>query len=304
MLFIRLSALEAYKFTFMLALFTAETMLLIRLPKKDRFPLRIIASVVLYVAAAALYPSARSTAWSNSLMFGCFFILTVFLSKCCYDISWNSCLFCTVAGYSIQHMASILYNIIVTLGGLGQSASLYSSAPASINITQILVFLETYLLVYVGMYFWFVRRIRKNEKVSITSPSLFGLIILMLVVEIVLNALVISRQSVSLDLTYFLCASATNLLCTMCVLIVMFGQLLRKNLENELEVVKQLRRQEKRQYNISKETISENLPVSGRVSSGLSLGTKLVFPMIEVPKGRVVTLEEGRGDCWSPSRFC
>ena len=56
MLSIRLSALEVYKFAFMMALFAAETMLFIRMPKKSRFPLRILVSVACYLAAAALYP--------------------------------------------------------------------------------------------------------------------------------------------------------------------------------------------------------------------------------------------------------
>ena len=252
---IQLSSLELYKFTFMLALFAAESMLLLRMPRKEHFLIRILVTVACYMAIAALYPSTRSTAISNSLMFGCFFILSIPLSKWCYQITWNSCLFCVVAGYSIQHIASILYNMIITLGVFGTSASLYSFAPVQLDVIQIMLFLESYLLVYVGMYCWFVRHLPRDGKLSINSPFLFCLISLMLLVEIVLNSLLIERQSVSMDMVYFICGSVTNLLCTICVLMIMFGQLLRKNLENEHEVLKQLRRQEKRQYSISKETI-------------------------------------------------
>ena len=251
----RISSLEAYKFIFMLALFAAQGMLLFRLQKRESYPLRLLFSLVIYLAAAALYPSGAATAWSNSLMFGCFFILSVFLSLFCYDISWNSCLFCCVAGYSVQHLASILYNMIITLGGFSQSASVYSTSPASFRPVEMLIFLEVYLLVYVAMHYIFIRRVGRHEDLSITSPFLFVLVLLMLVVEIVLNSLTISRQNAVSDLTYFVCVSVYNLLCTLCVLMIMFGQILRKNLQNELEVVRQLRRQEKRQYNISKETI-------------------------------------------------
>ena len=252
---VRLSSLEMYQFVFMLALFAAESMLLFRMQKKRRFWLRILISLLCYLITAAIYPSRSSNAWSNSLMFSCFLVLTIFLSKWCYSITWNSCLFCTVAGYSIQHVASILYNLVITIGGFEQAASLYSGTPASFSGIQALIFLECYLLVYVCLYECFVKNIEKNDDVTITSPSLFGLITLMMLVEILLNAFVITEQSSHPDRVFFVCASITNLLCTLCVLIVLFGQLLRKSLENELEVVNQLRRQEKRQYEISKETI-------------------------------------------------
>ena len=251
----RFSSLEAYKFTFMAALFAADLMFFSRMPRKEHFPLRLLFAFFCGLAAAALYPVSRNTVPTYTLMFGCFFFLTVLLFRFCHDISWNSSLFCAVAGYSIQHIASIVYNLIITMSGLGQNASVYSSAPASFNITQILIFLETYALVYVGMYYWFARQLQKGVKMTITSPFLFCLVCLMMLVEIVLNAFITIRQSQSTDYLSLLVSSGTNLLCTLCVLIIMFGQLLRKNLENELEVVKQLRRQEKRQYSISKETI-------------------------------------------------
>ena len=255
MLSTRLSSLEVYKFTFMAALFVADYMFFIRMPRKDRFPLRILFCFFCFLAAATLYPVSRNTVPTYTLMFGCFFFLTVLLSRLCHDISWNSSLFCAVAGYSVQHIASIVYNLIITVSGLGQNASVYSSAPASFNIIQTLIFIETYAFVYAGMYFWFARQLQKGVKMTITSPFLFSLVCLMMLVEIVLNAFITTRQSQSTDYVGLLVSSGTNLLCTLCVLIIMFGQLLRKNLENELEVVKQLRRQEKRQYNISKETI-------------------------------------------------
>ena len=251
----RISSLDVYKYTFMLALFAAESMLLLRLPRKPHFCLRMAVSLLTLLLVATVYPVIENNAFTNSLMFGCFFVVSVLLAKFCYHITWNSCLFCTVAGYSFQHIASILCNILVVLGGFGQSASLYSSEPASFNYLQTVMCLECYLLVYFLSYHFFVKKLDKNSDISITQPSLFGLIILMLVVEIILNAIVIERQNQSPDWVYFFSACATNMLCTLCVLMVLFGQLLRRNLENELDIVRQLRKLEKRQYDISRETI-------------------------------------------------
>ena len=256
------SSMDAYKALYMLALLVAQSMILLRLPKKPWFALRFSFSVLLCFLAVFLYPSHGSDALASSLMFMLFYLLTLLLSKWSYDISWNSCFFCTIAGYSIQHMASIVYNLLYTLNSYlaslaetDQFTSVYGSAPARFDVTMVAVFLETYPLIYFILYIAFVRRIRKNERVSITSPFLFGMVVLMMLVEIVLNAYVVYHPTASFDVSYFVCASLTNFLCTLCVLMILFGQLLRKNLENELEIVRQLRRQEKQQYDFSKETI-------------------------------------------------
>ncbi len=255
MRFSLVSSVYVYKFTFMAALFTAETLLLTRLPKQRHYLIRLAVSVFVLLLTAALYPTSSNTALTSSLMFGLFFLLSIFLSKWCYDITWNSCLFCTVAGYSIQHIASIAYNIITSMDVFNQFVSPYSGDPALFDLSTAVIFVEIYLFVFYVAYRLFVNRIAKNEDVSITSPALFGLIIMMLVVEILLNAFVVYHRDKHPDMTYFLCACITNLLCTVCILIILFGQLLRKNLESELEVVNQLRRQERHQYDISKETI-------------------------------------------------
>nr|MBR4279984.1 sensor histidine kinase [Clostridia bacterium] len=249
------TSLDLYKLAFMAALFAAETMLLIRLPKKSRYPLRMIVAFCVMLLAAALYPTGENTALTSSLMFGLFFGLSIFLSKWCYRITWHSCLFCTVAGYSIQHVSSIIYNMITTVGAFDQSTSVYSGAPLSIDLLSLLVFVQVYLFIYYIMYHLFVKRIRINEQVTITSRALLGLICMMLLVEIFLNAFVVYHRDVNLDLLYYLCACTTNLLCSICVLIILFGQLLRSTLESELEIVNQLRRQEKNHYDLTKETI-------------------------------------------------
>lgn len=249
------SSLDLYKLTFMVALFAAETLIMIRLPRKRLFPLRLAVQLVALLLVAAVYPTAVNTAVTSSVMFVVFFAISILLAKWCYHITWNSCLFCTVTGYSIQHIASILYSVITSLGAFNQSASLYSNAPLDFSPITLMIFAEVYLFVYYIMYHLFVKRIHRNEDIAITNFSLFGLISMLLLVEIVLNAFVVYHRDVDLDLVYYLCACATNLLCTLCVLIILFGQLLRTNLESELEVVSQLRRQERNQYDISKETI-------------------------------------------------
>ena len=249
------SYLTLYKYTFIFALFAGESMILFRLQRHSRFALRFVLCTLGHLLFVTLLPTLGNNALFLSLMFTSFFALSALLVKVCFSISWKNSFFCTIIGYSIQHIASILYNMIVTFGGFEHSTQVYSTAPANLNPITALIFVEVYALIYLVMYHLFVKKIQMHENITIKNPPLLGTVVLMMLVEIVLNSFIVYRQYDNFDMTYFTCASLTNLLCTLAVLIILFGQLLRKTLEEELEVVNQMWRQERRQFDISKETI-------------------------------------------------
>lgn len=247
--------LMVYKYAFVVALILAESLFMFKLPKKPWFALRFALSVVVYFVFTAHFPQLRYDAVYSSLMFGSLFVFSIFLAKFCYDTHWKDCIFFAVAGYSMQHIASIMYNLVATLGGFDQSVQFYSNATAQLNPLIVAIFVQVYALTYWCLYQCFGKKVRKNENISIKSPMLLGLLVLMLLVEIVLNAFVVYRQYENLDLTYLVSASLTNMLCSLAVLIILFELLLRKTLEDELEIVNQMWRQERKQFDISKETI-------------------------------------------------
>ena len=250
-----LSYLTLYKYVSMTALLISNSLFLFRLQRKPRFALRLALCALGAFVLVSLFPPVRYTAITVSIMFGCFFLFSVLMARICYDIDWKSCLLCAVAGYSAQHIASIFYSLITTLGGFEVSISFYSNEAAELDVFTVLIFLQVYALVYWGIYQIFAKKIRGGENIAIKSPLLLGLASLLLLVEIVLNAFVVYHQYDNLDLTYFLCASLTNLLCSICILIMLFGLLMRETLEEELEVVNHMWRQERRQFYIAKETI-------------------------------------------------
>ena len=250
-----LTSLFVYKLQFMAALLIAEGLFLFRLPRRDRFPLRAAAAVSSCFLAALLFPILSYDALYSSVMFLAFFALTIPASMLCFDAGWRGCVFCTVAGYSVQHLASVCYDLALTIGGFSGTTQVYSSAAARFDPIPTALFLEVYALAYWSLYQIFGHRLKKGEAVTIQRPSLLVLVALTVLVEIVLNALVIYHKYESLDLVYYLAASLTNVICSLSVLVILFSLLLQKSLENELEVVYQMRRQEQKQYEISKETI-------------------------------------------------
>lgn len=247
--------LSFYKFLFLAALLTAEALFLFRLKKKPHFRLRLVLTTGLNFLLVALFPVLAYDAMFSSLMFAVFFAVTVLTTKLCYDISWKSCLFCTVAGYSTQHLASVCYGLVSTLGGFEHGAQLYSNAALDVSPLSMLIFLEVYALVYWCAFHLFGREIHKEENIAIRNPAMLALLVATVLVEIVLNALVTYRRYESLDVIYYVSASVTNILCSLAVLIIQFTLLLQKTLEDELGIVYQMWHQEQKQYEISKQTI-------------------------------------------------
>ncbi len=251
----QLTSLFAYKLQFMAALLIAEGLFLFRLPRRGRFVLRAAAAAAGCFLAALAFPILRYDALYSSVMFLVFFTLTIPAARLCFDAGWRGCVFCTVAGYSVQHLASVCYDLVLTVAGFSGTTQVYSNAPARFDPIPAVIFLEVYALAYWLLYQIFGRRMRKNEEVSIQRPSLLVLVALTVLVEIVLNAVVIYHKYENLDLVYYLAASLTNVICSLSVLVILFSLLLQKSLEAELEVVCQMWRQEQKQYEISKETI-------------------------------------------------
>ena len=251
----QLTSLFAYKLQFMAALLLAESLFLFRLPRRSRFPLRSAAAAAGCLLAALVFPILRYDALYSSVMFLTFFALTIPAARFCFGAGWRGCVFCTVAGYSVQHLASVCYDMALTIAGFSGSTQVYSNAPARFDPIPAAIFLEVYALVYWALYQLFARRMKKGEDMDIQRPSLLVLVALTVLVEIVLNAVVIYHKYENLDLVYYLAASLANVVCSLSVLVILFSLLLQKSLEAELEVVYQMWRQEQKQYEISKQTI-------------------------------------------------
>jgi hypothetical protein len=222
---------------------------------RSRFPLRAAAAAVGCFLAALAFPILSYDALYISVMFLAFFALTIPAARFCFGAGWRGCVFCTVAGYSVQHLASVCYDMALTIAGFSGSTQVYSNAPARFDPIPAAIFLEVYALVYWALYQLFARRMKKGEDMDIQRPSLLVLVALTVLVEIVLNAVVIYHKYENLDLVYYLAASLANVVCSLSVLVVLFSLLFQKSLEAELEVVYQMWRQEQKQYEISKQTI-------------------------------------------------
>ena len=154
---LHLSYLMLYKYVSMAALLVSNSMFLFRLQRKPRFLLRFVLCTFGFIALVTLFPPVRYTATTVSFMYGCFFLFSVLMARICYSIDWKSCLLCAVAGYSTQHIASIFYSLITTLGGFEISITFYSNEATELNMFTSLVFCK-FMHLFIGESITFLPR--------------------------------------------------------------------------------------------------------------------------------------------------
>ena len=191
-----LTSLSVYKMQFMAALLIAQGLFLLRLPVRSRFPLRAAAAAAGCFLAALAFPILSYDALYISVMFLAFFALTIPAARFCFGAGWRGCVFCTVAGYSVQHLASVCYDMALTIAGFSGSTQVYSNAPARFDPIPAAIFLEVYALVYWALYQLFARRMKKGEDMDIQRPSLLVLVALVYTADVIIGYHAIMKMSV------------------------------------------------------------------------------------------------------------
>lgn len=249
--------LAVYKIVFMAELLVSETLFVFRLKRRSYFAFRAALSAALCMLTAFLFPVPVFNAVYTSVMFLVMFLVTVVALKFCFDESWYDVLFCGIAAYTVQHLSYEIYNYTCTVSGLNELfTGIYSDGtPTPPNGYMAILYGGVYATVYWLMYLFFGERIKSHEVLTLKGASLLGLAALIILVDIVLNAVATYRSYEEQDLIYNTVIFLYNILCCLLALVTQFGLLSRRNLERELRFVYELRDQEEQQYYISKDSI-------------------------------------------------
>lgn len=257
------SNLFYYKLIFITELMIAEFIFLNRLRKRSYYVLRLLGSVALNYLFTFLIPIPQwgYNALYSSAMFILIFFFTVVTAKFCYVERYVNLLFCCLAGYGTQHITYELYNFVLVLFDFNPAGgNIYSSQTGDFirtffpNALVLVCYIAIYFSVYSLIFFLFGNKIKNNEQMQLKNLSLFAVATLIIFVDIVLNAIIVYHYS-DVDKVLKLILGIYNMTCCALALFMQFELSLRKQLENELEIVKQLRYKEQEQYRISKENI-------------------------------------------------
>lgn len=199
-------------------------------------------------------------------MFLVLFAVSVVCLRFCYDESFVNIAYCAVAAYTIRHMAFQFYSLYLTLlsdsgtvanGVYSQSDFVFSSN----SWLTIVSYLCCYFVLYVLCYTFFVKLIAKNGEFVLKKPSLLIWVIIILFIDIVLNAVVVYNSNdknflndtvlyVNVITTYLY-----NILCCFFTLFIQYIMLDVQKLKKELEITNHIWQQERKQYEISKENV-------------------------------------------------
>lgn len=252
------SKLFVYKSLFMVEIFAAELMFTFRLKRRPNYPLRLCAAFLSCIAFSVAMPIIGYNARDASILFVILFLVSVLALSFCYRDPWLHIFFCAVAAYTVQHLAFELYNFIVVSTGLnaGLPIDIYGEDAAHFSgLLLTLVYVDAYLIVYWLMALIFARRIRQNEDLRIHNLSMFALVVLVVLVDVVLNAMVTYYSYQINNSFYVSIASVSNGICCLLSLYVQFSLLNQRQLEVELNTVNSLYEQEKKQYTLFKENM-------------------------------------------------
>ena len=85
--------------------------------RRRLFPLRVCLSAAACFLFAFLIPVLADNAFYFSFMFLLIFASTVLSAKFAFKERWFTVVFCSIAGYTTQHLAYEMYNMLLNISG-------------------------------------------------------------------------------------------------------------------------------------------------------------------------------------------
>ena len=250
--------LAIYKFQFMIELLVAEGLFVIKLRRRDFFWLRLAASLIVMSLVVAFFP-LRYNALYNSFMFLTFFVMTIgAIAFCFQDTFWNI-LFCSLAAYTIQHIAYLLYTIIVGLFTENGWNNIYYGAGEAVMdlptmVICIIVYLACYLMVYIETVLLLTAIIPKNPNLQLGRSSMLVVCLLVVVADVVFN--MVTVYNAEADSISVLLEQVYNLVICILILWIQFQKLRQKTILSDYDIIHKILDQEREQFRHLKENMN------------------------------------------------
>lgn len=254
------SQLFWYRVIFMIELIVAEAIFVYRCRRRSYFPLRVVISVTAALRIAFLIPIIDGSAAYCSFMFMLMYVVTVLLLKFCFAESFKNLIFCTMAGYAIQHISFQLYNFVSIAFEFDAGMNIYTGGglPAFLeNFTLFSVFFGSHLFFYFSAYFVFARRLRSGQGIELKNLTLLVILVLVIMTNIVFSSIVTYYGYSPFNFVTVIMLCVYDILSCVLTLFIQFELLLRREITYNLSAEQRLRRMEKEQYQMTKESIHQ-----------------------------------------------
>lgn len=245
---------QFYKsFQFMAELIIAEGLFLATMKRRKYFSLRLIAAVVSSVAFAYFFPNFSDHPLYMSFTFISIFVFTLIAMKFVFEESLLKLSYCAVAGYTVQHLAYQANNVatVAMAGSSNVSMGMYgqSFAPTFSNPFFTIIYFFLFITIYFFAYYLFARKL-KDQNFEMPSVFAFILVALLLVVDVVLNALAVNLLKSNVGTVL---SGVYNIVCCILGLFLQFEVLVRFELQTQLRMNEIVRRLERERFSAIKE---------------------------------------------------
>lgn len=233
----------------MLELLVAEHLFAHFLNRRTHYPVRVIITGFLCLAAAFFFPAPDQLS-QHVILFGILMFVWIFLCSgisilACYSEDLWSILFCCCAGYTVHHLASSLNTLCRHLfEALRFPFAVYAA------------YLLTLLIPYAVCYYIFSRDIKRLKKINVDNKRLLMLSFAALLVDIVAGTVLMAVPTDhAVQLEYDIIFQCYSALSCVFILSVQFGLLSNRSLELELGVVSQMLQEQEKQYQLAQDNI-------------------------------------------------
>lgn len=254
-----MSRILFYRPIFILMLIVSISMFSAKLKKKNPFVLRYIISILLCLEVSFIFPLFSDNAFYISSMFFIFWIVVYLTMIFCLQENKKNLLFISIIGYTTEHIAYELYLFIVTIFGIVNGENgIYSfqNKFLFINYQDAICYFASYLVIYFFAYLFFARKIKGNEGIRINNPLFLIIGIIFIFIDISLNAFVDNYSKANFDKTYICTIAIINILLCIMFEFFAFETSTRQELRKNLDVISQMKYNEEKQYELSKENIA------------------------------------------------
>lgn len=240
-----------------------EGLFVFRFKKKKHFVVRTLLAILACFLFALAFPIPTSNAFYLMIMFLLMFVFTYFASMFLFEVEWKMLLFSMISGYTIEQIAYETYFAFNNFLNLNQyqNGGMYSKDTINLFSGPLdqFIYFACYIVVYWVMFVLFANRIKGSQEFdSNSSKSNLKFLVIgifFLSSDIVISSAVSFYATIHYENIYMGIISIVIALCCLIGLFFLFEMFYGNNLKHDMEIVKEIRKEEKNQYQISKETI-------------------------------------------------
>lgn len=225
---------------FLIELLLVQTAFLWKAPKKNLFPFRLACSLIGYLLFALAIYQFPFQGWANLIRYTLLFLFTFLIIHFCFSFSWKEIVFFEVAAYGVQHLT---YNLCMMLHPIIHSDSVYASLSHFLLFFFISVMLCTFLS----------HILKKNNRYPLTNTNLILSSAVILSITIVISYIPVMYLAED-SIARLICNIYASICCIL-ALFLQFGLLVQTRWKQDAAFAKQLLQMERKQYELTKNTI-------------------------------------------------